>query len=82
MDGGHWRIAAAALAAVLVACAGAPGGSKPSAGSGQPDEVPALVIPAGPHIPEKHIPITQPAAALAQHCGGGQGCCILILVKA
>jgi len=36
MHGGHWRIAAAALAAVLMACAGAPGGSKPSGGSGQP----------------------------------------------
>jgi len=37
MHGGRWRIAAAAaLALVLMACAGAPGGSKPSEGAGQP----------------------------------------------
>lgn len=36
MHGGHWRIAATALAAVLMACAGAPRGSKPSGGSEQP----------------------------------------------
>ena len=36
MHGGHWRIAATALATVLMACAGAPRGSKPSEGSEQP----------------------------------------------
>ena len=36
MQGGHWRIAATALAVVLMACAGAPRGSKPSGGSKQP----------------------------------------------
>ena len=53
MHGGRWRIAAvAALAAVLMACAGAPGGSKPPEGSGQP-------VPSSEAPPESAFPSPQ-----------------------
>ncbi len=53
MHGGRWRIAAAAaLAAVLMACAGAPGGSKPPKGSGQP-------VPSSEAAPKSAFPSPQ-----------------------